>query len=303
MLWLLESKLSHGDLLAAFATVDWFWIWIGAASYAIAIVAGSFAWAIGLSAGGLPGLPFRHVAASHWIGHGVGAVLPGHMGEAARLLAIRRHVAETPGRATRIAGSMAAQHILDGLAILILVVAVSIAIPVPGLLADLRWAGLGILVVMPLAVLVGRRWDLARRLARRLPPRPRRLVHGLVSGAGVLARREAIPAFGCAAIAIGGRFGALLALLHAFGVGVPLSAALVVFALLAVAAVVPAAPGGLGARQAAIVVPLATIYGVASEQALALSLGFQAILAGVAVAGGLVALAHQTLGRARLRMA
>lgn len=299
-MWLAAREFSARDLAATFSSVDMHWIAIAAACYAAGIVAGSLSWAIGLSAGGFGGVPFKHVAASHWIGYGVGALLPGHLGEAARLMALRRHVSAGPGRVPRIAGSMLAQHVLDGLAILMVVVAVSLAIPMPGPLGELRWVALGVLVSLPLVALLGRRADLTRRLARRLAPRPRRALDGLAAGAGVLFRREALPAFACQAVAIGGRFGALLGVVYAFGLAVPLSAALVVFTLLAAAAVLPAAPGGLGARQAAIVVPLATIYGVASEQALALSLGFQATLAAVAVAGGTLALVHQSIVRPRL---
>lgn len=296
-LFLVSHGLNPGTIAGTFQAVEWTWIVIAAASYALALFASSVSWSIGLSAGGFAGVPFRHVVASHWIGHGVGAVLPGHVGEAARFLALRRHVAEGPGRGVRIAGSMAAQHVLDGMAIMLLVVGVSLAVPVPGLLADLRWAGLGILVLTPATLLLARPGGLARRLARRLPKRPRGLLSSFATGAAVLMCREALAAFAWQALAIGARFFALLALVYAFAVAVPLSAALVVFALLAFAAVVPAAPGGLGARQAAVVVPLATIYGVASEQALALSLGFQATLAAVALAGGMVALVHQRFAR------
>ena len=301
-LFFLSHELDPATMAGTFRAVEWSWIAIAAASYALALVASSVSWSIGLSAGGFAGVPFKHVAASHWIGHGVGAVLPGHVGEAARLLALRRHVAAGPGRGVRIAGSMAAQHVLDGMAIMLLVVGVSLAVPVPGILADLRWAGLGILILTPASLLLARPGGLARRLARRLPARPRRLLSSFATGAAVLMRREALAAFAWQALAIGARFFALLSLVYAFAVAVPISAALVVFALLAFAAVVPAAPGGLGARQAAVVVPLATIYGVASEQALALSLGFQATLAAVALTGGLVALVHQRFSRPVIRL-
>jgi uncharacterized membrane protein YbhN (UPF0104 family) len=197
---------------------------------------------------------------------------------------------------------MAAQHVLDGMAIMLLVVTVSFAVPVPGALADLRWIALALLILTPASLLLARPGGLMRRAARRLPDRAQRVLRAFGDGAAVLMRKEALAAFAWQAVAIGGRFGALLSLVYAFAMAVPLSAALMVFALLAAAAVVPAAPGGLGAKQAAVVVPLATVYGVASEEALALSLGFQATLAAVALAGGLVALVHQRIAAPRTRL-
>jgi len=299
-LWLASRELDPGTVAAAFGAVKWSWIVIAAACYATGLLASAASWKVGLSAGGLAGVPFRHIVASHWIGHGVGAVLPGHMGEAARLLALRRHC--EPGRGVRIAGSMAAQHVLDGMAIMLLVVTASFAVPVPGALANLRWIALALLILTPASLVLARPGGIMRRFARRLPDRAQRVLRAFGDGAGVLMRREALAAFAWQVIAIGGRFGALLSLVYAFALGVPLSAALMVFALLAAAAVVPAAPGGLGAKQAAVVVPLATVYGVASEEALALSLGFQATLAAVGLAGGLVALVHQRLASPRARL-
>jgi uncharacterized membrane protein YbhN (UPF0104 family) len=302
-LWLAARSLDPGSVLRAFEAVKWTWIVIAAACYATGLLASAASWRVGLSAGGLAGVPFRHIVASQWIGQGVGAVLPGHMGEAARLLALRRHVSGESGRGVRIAGTMAAQHVLDGMAIMLLVVVASFAVPVPGALADLRWIALALLVLTPAALLLARPGGVGRRLAARLPERARGILAHFADGAAVLMRREALAAFAWQAVAIGGRFGALLCLVYAFALAVPLSAALMVFALLAAAAVVPAAPGGLGAKQAAVVVPLGAVYGVASEQALALSLGFQATLAAVALTGGLVALVHQRLAAPRTRLA
>jgi len=302
-LWLASRELDPGTVAGAFGAVKWSWILIAAACYATGLLASAASWKVGLSAGGLAGVPFRHIVASHWIGHGVGAVLPGHMGEAARLLALRRHVSSEPGRGVRIAGSMAAQHVLDGMAIMLLVVTASFAVPVPGALADVRWVALALLILTPASLLLARPGGLMRQAARRLPAPARRVLRSFGDGAGVLMQKEALAAFAWQAVAIGGRFGALLSLVYAFALAVPLSAALMVFALMAVAAVVPAAPGGLGAKQAAVVVPLGAVYGVASEQALALSLGFQATLAAVALAGGLVALVHQRLAMPRTRLA
>jgi hypothetical protein len=98
---------------------------------------------------------------------------------------------------------------------------------------------------------------------------------------------------------LGAQLGSIIALLHAFQVQVPVTAALVIFCLLAMASVVPSLPGGLGFNQAAVVAPLGSVYGVAAPGALAFSLGMQATGLAVALLGGVVAvLAERLPGRA-----
>jgi hypothetical protein len=94
---------------------------------------------------------------------------------------------------------------------------------------------------------------------------------------------------------LGAQLGAIIALLRAFDVQVPLSAALLVFCLLALASVLPSLPGGVGFNQAAVVAPLGSLYGVGAPVALAFSLGMQATGVGVALLGGVVAVCHERL--------
>ncbi|MEW6582966.1 MAG: hypothetical protein AB1416_09415, partial [Actinomycetota bacterium] len=126
-----------------------------------------------------------------------------------------------------------------------------------------------------------------------------RIVAGFTEGAGLLRPgRPAFAALALQAVALLAQAATIASLLRAFGVAAPPEASLIVIALMAVAGVVAAAPGGLGVTQFAIVAPLGALYGVGADLAFAFSVGLQATIAGVALLGGAGALLHQRLCRA-----
>jgi uncharacterized membrane protein YbhN (UPF0104 family) len=141
-------------------------------------------------------------------------------------------------------------------------------------------------------------------MGRALPARLRRAGQGFAAGAGLLrAGRAAAVAFALHLASLVAQLATVAFVLRGFGVAVPVSAALVVFVLLAVSSLVPAAPGGLGVAQAAIVAPLGAVYGVAANLALAFALGLQATVAAVAISGGMAGVVHQRLARRAARTA
>jgi uncharacterized membrane protein YbhN (UPF0104 family) len=253
---------------------------------------------VGLSAG-VARLPVRHVVAAHWIGQAANTLLPARLGEVARVMAVRHHVG---GRApvARIAGSLAAQRLLGGVASFVVVVMVILVLPLPGVLGTFRpWAG-GALGLAILIALVLPRLGLGRRAAGKVPERLRGVVANVSNGAGVLrAGRSRNLSLVIHMGELGAQLGSIIALLRAFNVAVPMSAALLVFCLLAIASVLPSLPGGFGLNQAAVVAPLGSLYGVGAPVALAFSLGMQATVLVVALLGGLIAMCHQRLGRRR----
>jgi uncharacterized membrane protein YbhN (UPF0104 family) len=128
-----------------------------------------------------------------------------------------------------------------------------------------------------------------------------RVVESVIDGAGVLrARRPAGRSLGMHVVAVMAQLATVGCLLHAFGVAAPATAPLLVVAMVTLAGVVPASPGGIGVTQAAIVVPLGATYNVSANLALAFALGLQATILVVAVIGGLAGLAHQRLARPSL---
>jgi uncharacterized membrane protein YbhN (UPF0104 family) len=291
---LVARKFSADAAGDAFSGVNWPVVAAVAAADVVATLAAAVAWTIGLRAAGMQRVERGHVIAAHWIGSAVGSLAPAQLTDPTRLMVLRRHMPAEPGRACRIAGSMAAQHILRGAATFALVVVLAIALPMPGPLGMLRWLGPGLVLVGLLVLAVRRLRPTRERRRSGLRERIERRAHSFLAGGALLRRRSpALWAFGFQFLAICARFGALVAGLEAFGIAVPLSAAVVVFAVICAGDLIPSGPGGLGVRQAAIAGPLAAAYGVGAGTAVALSLGMQVISAAVAVTGGLVALAHQ----------
>jgi len=295
--------IEPGALGDAFAEVSIPWMLAACACQGISVMAQSLAWRLGLVAGGMGAVPLRHVVSANWIGQAGNALLPGRMGEAARVIVVRRHLHPESAQLSRIAGSVVAQRIINAAASFLLVVTGVLLVPVVVPLPGGRWAALGALVGVVAAVVTARYTRLGRRAARVMPARLRRVGHSFLAGAGLLrAGRAAAGAFALHFFSLVAQLASVAFVLRGFGVAVPTSAALVVFVLLAVSSLVPAAPGGLGVAQAAIVAPLGAGYGVAANLALAFALGLQATVAAVAVTGGMAGVVHQRLAHRAARV-
>jgi uncharacterized membrane protein YbhN (UPF0104 family) len=293
-------NLDLGALAGALGGVDARWAAVAAVLECLTLALAAAAWRIGMGAGDLGPVPLRHVLAAHWIGQAANSVLPARLGEAARVMTLRRHVRHLPRPVAHLAGSLVAQRFLAGVVSFVAVVLVAMAIPLPGPLSDVRWGALGALAVALAVGMVERRLGIARRIARRLPSRVQGVTSGMAAGAAVLGSPRARNWSLVLHLAeLAAQLGSIMCLLLAFRIGTPLSAALLVFCLTAVASLVPALPGGLGISQVALVVPLGAAYGVAAPLALAFSLGRQGIVLAVALGGGLIALAHQRVSRRR----
>jgi uncharacterized membrane protein YbhN (UPF0104 family) len=293
--WGAAHAISPGALTDAFAAVSWPWVVASAAAYAAGQIASGLVWGVGLRAGGVPGVGRRHVLSAHWIGHGACELLPAQLGQVVRFAAIRRHPAAAAGGGLRIAGSVGAWKVVDGLVTFVVVAIAAMVMPLPASAGGLRWLAGGTLAGLLIALYVLTRVG-PSRVARRLPARVAGLVRGLGEGAAVLAsRRDAAAAVGLQLVAICGRVVSLAALLHAFGM--PAEAALLVFALMVLAGVVAISPGNVGVRDAALVPALVATYGLSAEPALAFSLGIQATALGVSLLGAAVALVLQRSAR------
>lgn len=292
--WGLASAVDPAALQAAFAGVRWEWVALAGVAYALSQSASAFVWRVGLSAGGLGGVGPGHVLSSHWIGRGAAELLPAQLGEGVRLAAMRRHPETThEGGCARIAGSLGAFKLVDGLGNFALVGLLTLVIPLPGPAAHLRWiaaAALGVAVVGGLVL-----WRLrARGAALRLPGAAGRALNNAARGAAMLGdRRQTLGAFGLHFVAAAGRIISLAALLLAFGM--PASAALLAYALLVVSALLPISPGGIGVREAALVPALVAAYGLGTDLAIAYSLSIQATVLAVSLVGALIAVAYHEL--------
>jgi uncharacterized membrane protein YbhN (UPF0104 family) len=281
------------EIAAAFADVSPLWLAAAAAAYALGQLASGLCWHRCLCEAGLR-LPAGQTMIAYWAGRGLGELLPGQLGEAVKLAALRRHPEAARAGWMRTAGSLAAFKVVEAGATF-LVVSLVVASAAPGPLGGLRWVAVGALVLTVLAVPALRMESVRRRLPR-LPGAIRRRTAGLAEGGRLLKRPgAAVGAGALAMVSVASRLVFLLALLAAFGITV--DAAPMVFCLVMIASMLPVMPGGFGVREAAMVPALVGAYGLAFENGLAFSLGVQATVLGVCLLGGLAALAGMLILR------
>jgi uncharacterized membrane protein YbhN (UPF0104 family) len=226
-------------------------------------------------------------------------VLPGKVGEVIRVMVIRRHTRAGEGQIARIAGSLVAQRMINILGTVILVTAAAVALPTSQIPGGRLTPVLA--VAAGAALILGVRHV---RPGRLVPARLARLVAGFTEGAGLLKPgRPAGTALALHLTAILAQAGTIACVMRAFGVSAPPQASLLVIALMALAGVVAAAPGGIGVTQFAIVAPLGAVYGVGADIAFAFSVGLQATIAVVAIIGGLTGLVAERVSRPRVAAA
>lgn len=280
--------MDPGALRDAFAAVSWPWVAAAGIAYAAGQICSGLVWGVGLSSSGIGAVGRRHVMSAYWIGHGAGELLPAQLGQAVRYAAIRRHPVAGAGCGLKVAGSLGAVKVIDGLVTFVVAAVATVVIPLPEAAAFLRWVALAALVGLAVALLLLRRVCPAQ-VARFLPQRVRGPMLRFCEGAAMLGRgRETLVAVGLQLGAVAGRVVSYAALLHAFGM--PAAAALLVFALLVMSGLIAISPGGVGVREAALVPALVATYGLGANTVLAFSLGVQATALGVSLVGATLAL-------------
>ena len=286
--WGAAHALDPGAMGEAFAAVSWPWVAAAGISYAAGQICSGLVWGVGLRAGGVGGVGRRHVMSAYWIGHGAGELLPAQLGQAVRYAVIRRHPVAGAGCGLRVAGSLGACKVIDGLVTFVVAAVATVVIPLPDAASFLRWVALAALVGLALALLVVRRLSPAQ-VSRCLPRRARGPMVRFCEGAAMLGRgRDTLVAVGLQLGAVAGRVVSYAALLHAFGL--PPAAALLVFALLVMSGLIAISPGGVGVREAALVPALVATYGIGANTVVAFSLGVQATALGVSLVGAALAL-------------
>lgn len=296
-LWLSARGTDRAGLAHAFGGVGWWWVAVAAVANVGTVVAQSWAWRIGLVAGGVGDIPLRHAVSATWIGKAGNQLLPAKIGELARIGVIRRHAPRYPGMVPRIVGSLVAQRVLASAATFATIVAAALWLPVPVDIPGDRWGPLGAFGAASLIVWLSWRSGIARRARHLVPRRLRGTADALAAGSALLRPTAAtFRALILHGAALGFQLITMEMLLRAFDIAAPPTAPVIIVALVAVAGALPS-PGGLGVNQIAIVAPLGTSYGVPASSALAFALGMQATVALVAVSGGLIALLHQRLAR------
>jgi uncharacterized membrane protein YbhN (UPF0104 family) len=289
-----------GAVANAFRFVTWNWVVAAIALNLLSVVARALAWNRVIEAAMPPPQPrFRYVFSAFSVGLFANAILPGRIGELARVAVLTRRMPSRRDAWPTLVGTVFAHRVFDLFPVLLLVVYVLLTAKIP------HWALTGLLVVLVAGfalfafALAG-----ARRRHRSVleEARPlRRLVTLGRYGLGVM--RAPLPALAAAllqCVGWGCQLLAVLATMRAFGIDAPLPAAALVLLLMNIATLFPLWPGNFGLVQAAIALPLVS-YGVPYAKGFAFGIGLQAIEASVGVGIGLMFLAREGLSYAMLK--
>jgi uncharacterized protein (TIRG00374 family) len=242
-----------------------------------------------------------HVLSSFGVGLLANAVVPGRLGELARVATLRRHLPDAPpGTSATLVGTVFAHRLFDLVPASILVVWVLLTAEVP------HWA----VVSFVIAAFVGFALFTVAWLGAKRHHRPvvsegmgsiRQLVGMGRQGLAVL--KEPVPLAGAVLLQCLGWLMQLLAVyaaMQAFDIDAPLPAAGLVLVRMNVATIVPLWPGNVGLVQAAVALPLRN-YGVPYATGFAYGLALQAIEMACGIGLGLLAIAREGISFAMLR--
>jgi uncharacterized protein (TIRG00374 family) len=284
----------------AFTKVRWEWVAVAIGFNLLSVVTRAFAWTQVIDAAiPKPWPRFRTIFSAFCVGLMANAVLPGRIGELARVAVLVRRLPRRRGLWATLVGTVFAHRVFDIVPVLLLIVYVLVTAKVPA------WATTSLVVFIAAGIALfsfafaSSRWQ-----------------HRSLDSMGAVRRVLAMARQGLDVMRIGPRAAAailfqilgwlcqLLAVytaMRAFDIHAPLPAAGLVLVLMNVATIFPLWPGNVGLVQAAIALPLVQ-YGVAKGVGIAYGFGLQAIEASVGVGAGLIFLAREGLSFAMLRV-
>ena len=296
--WRGPSWKSVGD---AFTVVRWEWVFAAIGLNLLSVLVRAFAWQTVIrQAMPSPRPRFLLVFSAFSVGLFANAVLPGRIGELARVAVLTRKLPGRRGAWATLVGTVFAHRVFDLVPVVLLIAYVLLTAKIPS------WATTSLIVFVCVGVLL---FALALAFARH-PKRGvpidlgpvRRLVTMARQGLGVM--RTPLAAALAIAFQCAGWLCQLLAVytaMRAFHIHAPLPAAGLVLMLMNVATIFPLWPGNVGLLQAAIALPLLH-YGVSSPRGIAYGIGLQAIEASVGVGFGLLFLAREGLSYTMLKV-
>lgn len=292
-----------GAVWDAFALVLWSWIVLAIVLNVVSTLLRALSWRLTIG----QALPERHqprlvhVFSAFGVGLLANAVVPGRLGELARVATLRRHLPDAPsGTSATLVGTVFAHRLFDLVPATLLVVWVLLTAEVP------HWAVVGVLVVTAVGfALFTLAWLGARRhhrpVVREGVGTVRHLLVMIRQGLSVL--KAPVPLAGAVLFQCLGWLMQLLAVyaaMQAFSIDAPLPAAGLVLVLMNIATIVPLWPGNVGLVQAAVALPLRN-YGVPYATGFAYGLALQGLEIAVGVGLGLLALAREGISFAMLR--
>jgi uncharacterized protein (TIRG00374 family) len=285
----------------AFTVVRWPWVAAAIGLNLLSVVTRALAWETTI----MQSIPkphprFRLIFSAFSVGLFANAVLPGRVGELARVAVLRRRLPQHgKGTTATLIGSVFAHRMFDLFPAVTLVIWVLLAAKIPA------WAVTTIAIVLAVgALLFLGAWGSAR-IQHRDALEGLGTLQLMVTRAreGLAVMRAPLPAASAATFQFGGWMCQLLAVwatMHAFHIYKPLAAAGLVLVLINIATIFPLWPGNVGLVQIAVATPLVN-YGVAYGRGVAFGIGLQAIEASVGVGAGLVFLAREGMSYALLK--
>jgi uncharacterized membrane protein YbhN (UPF0104 family) len=287
----------------AFSAVSWAWVAAAIGMNLISVQVRAIAWHIVLNQALPPPHPrHRHVFSAFCVGLLGNAVLPGRVGEVARVAVMAKHVPNGGQTWGAILGSIVAHRLFDVIPTIGLVIWVLVAARIPS------WALPGVEIILGIgALLIVASFAAVWRQRRRGHPdgeaigRIRRLWHMVVRGLHVL--HAPGPAIGAAFFQILGWAAQVFAVyfaFKAFDIDVPFAAAGLVLLVVNVALAFPLWPGSIGLFQAATALALLP-YGIAYQEGFVFGIGLQAIEASLGIGLGLFVLAREGISFAMLK--
>jgi glycosyltransferase 2 family protein len=296
--WRHDSLAAIGD---AFSAVRWEWVVAAIALNLLSVLVRAFAWTTVIHSAMEPPHPrVTLVFAAFSVGLFANAVLPGRIGELARVAVLTRKLPGRKGAWATLVGTVFAHRVFDIVPVLLLILYVVLTASIP------TSARASLLAVIALGVgLFAFAFVTARRHTRisveGLGPVRRLLAMGR-AGLGVM--RSPVGTAGAVFFQICGWTCQILAVytaMRAFDIHSPLPAAGVVLLLMNVVTIFPFWPGNVGLVQVAIASALVG-YGVSYSVGVAYGFGLQAIEASVGIGVGLLFLAREGLSFAMLRV-
>jgi uncharacterized protein (TIRG00374 family) len=294
----------HGSLSAigtAFTEVRWEWVVVAIAFNLLSVVVRALAWTTVIHSAMEPPRPGGLLVFSAFsVGLFANAVLPGRIGELARVAVLTRKLPGRKGAWATLVGTVFAHRVFDIVPVLLLVLYVVVTANIP------TSAEASLLAVIAIGVSLFVFAFVSGRRHRHIPleglgPVRRLLAMGR---AGLRVMRSPYRTALAIFFQICGwtcQLFAVYTAMRAFDIHSPLPAAGVVLLLMNVVTIFPFWPGNVGLVQVAIASALVG-YGVSYSVGVAYGFGLQAIEASVGIGVGLLFLAHEGLSFAMLRV-
>jgi glycosyltransferase 2 family protein len=297
--WRRNSLTTFGSALSS---VQWDWVVVAILLNLLSVIARALAWTFVIHSAMEPPRPRVPLVFSAFsVGLFANALLPGRVGELARVAVLTRKMPGRKGAWPALVGTVFAHRVFDIVPVLLLILYVVATASIPGSARATLLFVIGFGVGLFVFAFVSARRQHHEMAIEGLGPVRRLLAMGR-SGLGVM--RSPAGAAGAIFFQIIGWTCQILAVytaMRAFDIHSPLPAAGVVLLLMNVVTIFPFWPGNVGLVQVAIATALVG-YGVAYSTGVAYGFGLQAIEASVGIGVGLLFLAREGLSFAMLRV-